>query len=161
MNGPRRVAAVLSDVGEVLFDEAEVVRKEAAAIRSSSRNWLERRREAMDRAEKAYLRILKLRPSPPPKWVVRAGASVAAMWAELDEELERTPQLRTLRFERLTLSAHERCALYAEKYQVWPEGAQRCHAWLSARYPRRHPALIELMPTLGGPVARIRTQPLR
>jgi hypothetical protein len=55
-------------------------------------DWIKQKRAALDEAERAYVVVLEVEPSPPPRWVVAAGLRVGALWVGFAQELrDRTP----------------------------------------------------------------------
>ncbi|MCA9622638.1 MAG: hypothetical protein KC731_26640, partial [Myxococcales bacterium] len=105
----RRIGKVLTSVGEALYYFAEKKRKVADGIDFPEYNgsgdraevqkfigtkvktWMEKKRPAIEDAEKAYLEILDLKPAPPPKWVIKAGAAVGNMWGTFVAQFRAAP----------------------------------------------------------------------
>jgi hypothetical protein len=183
----RRLATALTAVGEAWFVAAEGKRADVSAIRLPAaaagttpatfviggvEPWIRRRRAAIASAESEYLKILELRPVPPPRWVVAAGAATAAMWIELADDLARGPA--AWRADKKTFAAYEaatralraeiegrdarpaamKCIDLATKYAIVDERLGTCSAWLARRYPREHWRVDELLPGLHDPGLR-------
>ncbi len=105
----RRAGQALSAAGEALFFRAEQERRAADAhrapryrgpdtdagvqefIRKQVAPWVQQRRAKIDLAQRAYQKILELRPVPPPRWVVAGAAQVAAMLDAFANELTSLP----------------------------------------------------------------------
>ncbi len=105
----RRVAKVLTAVGEALYHFAEKKRVAAEAIEfpeytgsgerdevqkfieEKVKKWMEKKAPAIREAEEAYLKIVELKPSPPPKWVIAAGSAVGTLWGRYVAEFRAAP----------------------------------------------------------------------
>jgi hypothetical protein len=105
----RRLGKVLTAVGEALFFFAEQKRKEVDKIKfpeykgsgerkevqkhidTKVKSWVEKKRPAIEDAEKEFLKILDLQPQPPPRWVIAAGARVGQMWGRFVAEFRAAP----------------------------------------------------------------------
>jgi TolA-binding protein len=105
----RRLAKTLTAVGEALYFFAEKKRVAAEAfkfpaykgdgkkddvqkfIQNDVKKWLDQKKPALEEAEGEYLKILKLQPAPPPRWVIAAGAAVGGMWGEFVNDFRRAP----------------------------------------------------------------------
>ena len=108
-NADRRLGKALTSAGEALFFFAEKERAKlelikfpvlkgnhdekaiAAFIGGKLKEWLEAKQDAIRSAEAHYLKIIELRPAPPPRWVVDAGEAVGAMWAGLVDDVMKAP----------------------------------------------------------------------
>jgi hypothetical protein len=105
----RRLGKVLTAVGEALYYFAEK-KKDAAErfafpeykgkgerddvnkhIQTKVKDWMEKKEPAIREAEAEYLKIVKLQPTPPPKWVIKAGAAVGNMWGRYVAEFRSAP----------------------------------------------------------------------
>jgi hypothetical protein len=53
--------------------------------------WARDKRAMIEDAEKAYLKVVELTPSSPPRWAVRAGARVGQMWGRFTAEFRAAP----------------------------------------------------------------------
>ncbi|MEQ9318621.1 MAG: tetratricopeptide repeat protein, partial [Polyangiaceae bacterium] len=105
----RRIGKTLTAVGEALYHFADKKRQKADAltfpeykgsgdrkevqqfIGTKVKDWMEKKRPAIEDAEKEYLEILKLKPAPPPMWVIKAGAAVGNMWGNFVAEFRAAP----------------------------------------------------------------------
>ena len=105
----RRIGKTLTAVGEALYHFADKKRQKAESykfpeykgsgdrkevqkfIGTKVKDWMEKKRPAIEEAEKAYLEILKLKPAPPPMWVIKAGAAVGNMWGNFVAEFRAAP----------------------------------------------------------------------
>ncbi len=181
----RRVARALKAVGEALFVAAEELRlaeveplklapyagpADRAALdiygNTTLREFLVKKRTAIERAEVAYLQVLELRPVPAPLSVIAASAAVGAMWGDFVDDLRRMPiprawgadpALRRAYLEALSSAtepfkqsrakpAMKACVSYAARYQMLDPGADRCSAWLASHFPAEHHRVDELVP---------------
>ena len=154
----RRAGKLLTNVGEALFFHAAEAQEKANAMKPPKldggknddevKQWLDVRRTALEEAEKRYLEILKLRPAPPPKWLVASAAEVGAMWDALGDDMSASglPEIAREHMDRRAKNAYRTCAEYAIKYQQLGPVAKRCHAWLTAHYEREFPETHELLP---------------
>jgi TolA-binding protein len=105
----RKVAKMLTAVGEAMFFFAEQKRKDVDKIKfpeykgSGTRDdvlkhvntkvgdWIKKKRPAIEEAEKEYLKVVQLEPEPPPKWVIAAGSRVGQMWGRFVAEFRAAP----------------------------------------------------------------------
>lgn len=178
--GERRLGQALTALGEAHFFFAERERAKASAIKLPAYRGpadlealkkklpeaLGARRRAMEQAETAYIRILSIEPSPPPKWVVEAAAQVTLIHADFINEIrsietalkkEKTSPKTALAdvagsldpFFRRALAAAKTCEMYSIKFQTISEASRRCQAWLDENAPREHPKIEELAPRMG------------
>ncbi len=179
----RRVARAVAAVGEALFLEAEQERVAAdrltppvyrgkgeqkevfAFVKAKVGPWVGAKRLAIEAAEKAYVKVLEVRPAPPPRWVVASGERVGAMWSGFVDALRASPMPAvwqtegtvpgndTLRYHDLrdtyvsqleqssepqldrARSAYEKCSQLAARFHVTDERSRACNAWIAS-----HPA---------------------
>ena len=105
----RRLAKVLTAIGEAHFFFAEAKKKEVDKIRfpefkgqggreevlkfvnTKVADWIKKKRPAIEDAEKEYIKIVLLEPAPPPKWVIAAGSRVGQMWGKFVAEFRAAP----------------------------------------------------------------------
>ncbi len=105
----RRIGKVITAVGEALYYFAEKKRAAAEKIKfpvykgSGDRkevqefigtkvaDWMKKKEPAILVAQAEYLKIVKLKPEPPPRWVIAAGAAVGALWGSYVEEFRSAP----------------------------------------------------------------------
>lgn len=108
----KRLAKSLTAVGEALYHFAEKERVAVDAIKfpeykgkgerkevekhiqTKVKDWMEKKEPAIKKAEAAYLKIVELQPSPPPRWVIAAGAAVGGMWGRYVAEFRAAPYPR-------------------------------------------------------------------
>ncbi len=123
----RRLAHVLNAEGEALFFTADA-RRGAEVVK-----------------------ILELKPVPPPKWVVAAAAAVGVMWGDFADDLRkrslvgplpRDPALRAAYesavqgladpiVRQRALPAMKKCVDLAAKLMIVDERVKSCEAWLA------------------------------
>jgi tetratricopeptide (TPR) repeat protein len=178
----RRVAKALTAVGEALFFFAEKQRVEVEKIRfpeykgagtredvlkhinTKVKEWVGKKRPAIEAAEKEYKKIVDLQPAPPPRWVIAAGSRVGQMWGKFVAEFRAAPipkewkghgivpgtadlsydELRGEYFAKLdeasepqkltAKGAFKTCLDYSVKYQFFDEYSRKCEEWLSKNY---------------------------
>lgn len=178
----RRLAKVLTAVGEAHFFFAELRKKEVDKIKfpefkgqgtrdevlkfinTKVGDWIKKKRPAIEEAEKEYLKILDLQPSPPPRWVIAAGSRVGQMWGKFVAEFRAAPipkewkgsglvpgtadltyeELRGTYYAKLdeasepqkqqAKAAYKKCLDYSVKYQFFDEYSRACEVWLSKNY---------------------------
>src|SRR5262249_47468839 len=100
----RRLGKVLTAVGEAYFYFGEQKKKETDRIRfpeykgqgtrddvlkhikTKVADWMKKKRAAIEDTDKEYQKIIKLEPTPPPRWVIAAGSRVGQMWGKFVAE---------------------------------------------------------------------------
>ncbi len=105
----RRLVKVLNAVGEAYFYFAE--KKRAAVdkiefpeykgsgdradvdkfVKGKVKTWMDKKRAAIKAADTEYLKVIKLKPEPPPKWVIKSGAAVGNMWGRFVADFRTAP----------------------------------------------------------------------
>jgi len=170
-NGTRRLGKALTAVGEAYFYFAEKDKKKVDAIKfpeyrgsadkaavlkhiqTKVKEWMQKKRPAIEAAEKEYLKIVQLQPEPPPRWVIAAGSRVGGMWGEfvrefraapVPKEIKRDDELRNTYYSALdeasepqkqrAKSAYETCLKYSVTYQYFDDFSRACEVWLSKAY---------------------------
>jgi len=173
----KRLGHALTAVGEAHFFFAEQKRKDVNAIRfpeykgdssresilthtnTKVREWMYKKKAALEETEKAYSAILSLQPVPPPRWVIASAARVGMMWGKFVAEFRAAPipkewtgtgnipgtevsreDLRKEYYEKLDEASepqkqHARdlflkCQSEATKYGYDDEYARHCSTWL-------------------------------
>ena len=181
------VAKVLDAVGEALFAAAEERRlaeveplrfpvyvgpaKTAPVqehLRAKVRPWYEKKRTAIQSVEGQLVTIVGMKPVPPPKWVIAAGATVGAMWGALADDFRRVPIPDAWRNDRALYratwdaieemsgairSAHakpamKKCIDLSAKYQFRDPRTRPCEVWLATNYKTEFHVVDELVPGL-------------
>lgn len=105
----RRIGKVLTAVGEALYHFADKKRVKADSfkfpeykgsgdrkevlehINTKVKDWMKEKRPAIGDAEGEFLKIVQLKPVPPPRWVIAAGAAVGNMWGDFVAEFRAAP----------------------------------------------------------------------
>ncbi len=106
----KRVAKALNAVGEAYFYAAEEHRKAKVDalkfpeykgtgdketvlkhVKTKVTEWYKKKSEAIRSVEPDYVKILELKPEPPPKWVIAAGSRSGLMWGEFVDDFRRAP----------------------------------------------------------------------
>lgn len=183
----RHLARALTAWGEALFVAAEARRvaevstlivpvyngnPEQAAISAWAdkelRPWMVKRQRAIEGVEADFAKILVVKPEPPPRWVVAAGAVVATMWGDFADDLRKGSRLAKApkdpavrqAYEALIHSAADpivrgratpatkRCLDFAVKFQIVDERTNSCEAWLAENDPDHFRRGGELVPKL-------------
>jgi hypothetical protein len=174
-DGQRRLGRALTAVGEANFFFAEREKRKVDAInfpkyegpadkasvlrhiQTKVKGWLQKKRPAIEAAEKEYLKIVQLQPEPPPRWVIAAGSRVGGMWGEFVREFRAAPipaaikrddELRTTYYNALdeasepqkqrAKAAYETCLKYSVTYQYFDEFSRACEVWLSKTYKNEY-----------------------
>jgi tetratricopeptide (TPR) repeat protein len=177
----RRLGKVLTAIGEAYFFFAEVKRRDVDKIKfptykgkgerdevikhvkTKVKEWIDKKRPAIEEAEKEYLKVVKLEPVPPPKWVIASGSRVGKMWGDFVVEFRSAPipiewkgngnvpgtdlsyaELRGTYYQSLdeasepqkqqAKGAFKTCLEYSVKYQYFDEFSRSCEVWLSKNY---------------------------
>lgn len=186
----RRLARALNAVGEAMFAAAEDKRlaeveplklpgfagphERAAVLAHIDKNvkpWFAKKKNAIERSEAEYLKLLGLRPVPPPLWVVAAAGVVGAIWGDFTDEMRHMPIPDAWRNNRALLRAYydaldalsepikaarakpamKKCVELAAKYQVSDRRADACAAWLAASYKAEYHLEDEIIPPFRTP----------
>ncbi|MGK3964369.1 tetratricopeptide repeat protein [Sorangium sp. So ce118] len=177
----RRLGKVLTAVGEAYFHFAEQKRKDVDKIKfpeykgagnredvlkhinTKVADWVKKKRPAIEAADAEYQKILKLEPTPPPRWVIAAGARVGQMWGKFVAEFRAAPipkewkghgvvpgtdvsydEIRGEYYSRLdeasepqkqmAKGAFKTCLDLSVKYQYFDDYSRTCEVWLSKNY---------------------------
>ena len=186
----RRLGKVLMAVGEAYFFAADQRRKQVDRIRfpeykgpgtradvlqhinTKVADWIKKKRPAIEETERAYLRILDIKPVPP-KWAIAAGSRVGQMWGKFVAEfraapipkewrqngpspygdltwqeirgayLEEIDRVSALQKERAK-AAYKACLDYSVRYQFFDESSRTCEKWLSTNYGAEYHLVDEL-----------------
>jgi hypothetical protein len=126
-------------------------------IQTKVKDWIQKKAPAIEAAEKEYLKILDLQPSPPPRWVIAAGSRVGSMWggfvrefraAPIPADMKRDDELRNTYYNALDSAsepqkqrakgAFEKCLSYSVKYQYFDDYSRTCEVWLSTTYKNEY-----------------------
>jgi hypothetical protein len=197
----KRVAKTLNAVGEAYFFAAEDARRSiveplrfpeyhgpgnkadvARHIHVNVRGWYERKKAAIEQVEPDYFKILDLKPAPPPKWVIAAGARSGLMWGKFVDEFREAPipaewrndpELRAI-YEDGVYKASEpfkaghakpalkKCLDLSVAYQYFDRYTRDCEEWLGKNYKGEYHVVDELRgaPTLSNSALGDRPPPL-
>jgi hypothetical protein len=115
--------------------------------------WIEKKRPLIDAATAEYKKIVDLQPTPPPSWVIAAGARVGEMWATFVKEFRAAPipdsikkdyELRTAYYgalddasepqKQMAKGAYSTCLNYSVQYQYFDSYSRSCEEWLAQNY---------------------------
>jgi tetratricopeptide (TPR) repeat protein len=185
----RRLAKALNAVGEAYFFQAEQSRKATVEplkfpaytgpgdkasvvkhIQSKVKDWYEKKKAAIEKVEPEYIKILELKPVPPPKWVIAAGSRAGLMWGDFVDDFRRAPipkewnkdaELRGVYYDSLDAASEpfkvrnakpalKKCLDLSVKYQYFDEYSRNCEVWLAKNYKAEYHVVDELRgaPTL-------------
>ena len=130
--------------------ESEAVKKH---IDTKVKDWVEKKKAAIEAADKEYLKILDLQPTPPPAWVIAAGAAVGTMWAGFVTDFRSAPipawmkaddELRGVYYQSLDAAsepvkqrakaAFMTCLGLSVKHQYFDQYSRTCEEWLAENY---------------------------
>ena len=176
----RRLGRALTAVGEAYFFFAEQKRAQAERLKfpeyrgprtragvlghinSQVAAWIGAKRPLLEDATAAYERIVALKPVPPPRWVIAAGARVGRLWGDFVEEFRSAPLPDTVKTDPelravyeaavarasepqklFARRAFETCLSYSVRYQYFDEHSRSCEQWLSETYPSEYHLLDE------------------
>jgi hypothetical protein len=190
----RRLAKALTAEGEALFFFAEKKRRDVETIRfpelrgpstreavlahvnTKVKEWVLKKRPAIEDAEREYRKIVDIQPVPPPRWVIAAANRVGGMWGKFVAEFRAAPIPREwkghgpvpgagkltyddLRREwyakldeasapqrQVAKSAFSTCVAYSVKFQYDDDFAKQCREWLMKNYKTEYQPLDELVP---------------
>lgn len=185
----RRLGKALEAVGEALFfmaDERRIAEVEPikfpeykgpgdkasvkAHVETKVKDWLTKKRAAIEKVEPEYVKILELKPAPPPKWIIAAGSRAGLMWSDFVDDFRRSPipkawkgtELEHVYYDEidrrsepfktnLARPALEKCLKLSTKHQYSDGFSRSCETWLAKKYPQEFHAVDELhsAPTLG------------
>lgn len=130
--------------------ESEAVKKH---VDTKVKAWVEKKQKAIEEADAEYQKILKLQPTPPPRWVIAAGSQVGTMWAEFVRDFRRAPipewmkkddELRGVYYQNLDVAsepikqrakgAFVTCLNLSVRHQYFDEHSRVCEEWLAENY---------------------------
>lgn len=194
----RRLAKALNAIGEATFAAADERRikeveplkfpiyvgpAETAAVvahlQTKVRPWFEKKRRAIESVEVGLVQILELRPVPPPRWVIAAGATVGVMWGSLADDFRRVPIPDAWRNNRALYRAYfeaidemsgsiktgnakpamKKCVELAAKYQFQDARTRACEVWLAKNYESEFHLVDEIVPAFRGASVRPEVRP--
>lgn len=185
----KRLAKALNAVGEAFFMAAEDERhavvdpvvfpeykgsgtKEDVVkhIQTKVKDWYTKKKESIAKVEPAYVKILDLKPVPPPKWVIAAGSRSGLMWGNFVDDFRRAPipkawktdpEIRGTYYDALdgasepfktnnAKPALKKCLDLSVKYQYFDSYSRDCEVWLAKNYKAEYHVVDELRgsPTL-------------
>jgi TolA-binding protein len=106
----KRLAKALNAVGEAYFYNADEVKRTTVDtikfpvyngsgatadvkkhIDTKVKDWLEKKKAAIEKVEVEYKKIVDLQPEPPPRWVIAAGSRTGLLWGDFVDEFRRSP----------------------------------------------------------------------
>jgi tetratricopeptide (TPR) repeat protein len=180
----RRLGRALESVGEALFFFAEQKKAQVDAvtfpvykgpgtkalvldhINTKVVTWIQRKRPLIEDATKEYEKIVKLRPSVPPRWAIAAGSDVGDMWGTFVKEFRAAPipdsikndtELRNAYYaeidrasepqKKLAKRAYVTCLGYSVKYQYWDSESRSCEEWLAQYFKAEYHLVDEFRGT--------------
>lgn len=185
----RRLAKALNAVGEAYFYQAEQKRiaevdpvkfpvyhgpgdKDSVVkhINNNVKDWYTKKMAAIKKVEPEYVKILDLKPEPPPKWVIAAGSRSGLMWGDFVDDFRRAPipeawkkdaELRGVYYDGLDHASEpfkvnnakpalKKCLDLSVKFQYFDNYSRACEVWLAKNYKAEYHVVDELRgaPTL-------------
>lgn len=196
----RRVGRALDAVGEAFFFVAEQKRAAEvepikfpeykgpgdkasvkAHIETRVKDWLTKKRAAIEKVEPEYAKILDLKPQAPPKWIIAAGSRSGLMWSDFVDDFRRSPipkawkgteleHVYTGEIDRksepfktnLAKPALKKCLDLSTKHQYSDGFSRSCEVWLAKNYKQEYHAVDELRaaPSLGNTALDERSPPV-
>ncbi|MBS2011650.1 MAG: tetratricopeptide repeat protein [Deltaproteobacteria bacterium] len=196
----RRLGRALDAVGEALFflaDQRRIAEVEPikfpeyrgagdkasvkAHIETKVKEWLQKKRAAIEKVEPEYAKILALEPAPPPKWIIAAGSRSGLMWSDFVDDFRRSPiprawkgtELEHVYYDEidrksepfkanLAKPALKKCLDLSTKHQYSDAFSRSCELWLAKNYKQEYHAVDELRaaPTLGNGALAEKSPPL-
>ncbi len=185
----RRMAKALNAVGEAFFFAAEERRKADVDslrfpvyagsgdrqsvlnhINTRVKDWYTKKKAAIEKVDPEYIKILDLKPVPPPKWVIAAGSRSGLMWGDLVDDFRKAPipeawkrdaDIRGVYYDALDRASEpfkvnnakpalKKCLDLSVKYQYFDEFSRSCEVWLAKNYKAEYHVVDELRaaPTL-------------
>jgi tetratricopeptide (TPR) repeat protein len=185
----RRLAKALNAVGEAYFFAAEEKRvadvepvkfpayagpgDKASVLKHINgkvADWYKKKKEAIEKVEPEYIKILELKPEPPPKWVIAAGSRSGLMWGDFVDDFRKAPipeawkkdaEIRGVYYDALDHASEpfkvnnakpalKKCLDLSVKYQYFDEFSRACEVWLAKNYKSEYHVVDELRgaPTL-------------
>ena len=186
----RRLGKTLEAVGEAYFFTAEEKKAQVDKIAfpeykgsgeraevekfvtTKVKEWQEKKRKAVEEADKEYQKILGLQPVPPPRWVIAAGARVGQMKGKFVAEFRAAPipkdwkqngpspfgdllweEIRGAYYAKLdevsepdkqaAKGAFKTCLDLSVKHQYFDEFSRSCEQWLSKNFPAEYKLIDE------------------
>ncbi len=178
----RRLGKSLGAVGEAIFFAAEERRiaevdslrfpeyrgpgdkaSVKAHVDTKVKDWYLKKMAAIQKVEPEYAKILDLKPTPPPKWVIAAGSRSGLMWGDFVDDFRRAPipkawhgteleQVYTGEIDRVSepykrdhaRPALEKCLRLSTKYQYFDGFSRSCEVWLARNYKAEYHVTDEL-----------------
>ncbi len=163
----------IADVDTVKFPEYKGAGSKEDVLKHIStkvKDWYEKKKGAIQKVEPEYIKILELKPVPPPKWVIAAGSRAGLMWGDFVDDFRRAPipeawkkdaELRGTYYDALDRASEpfkvgnakpalEKCLKLSVQYQYFDEFSRNCEVWLAKNYKAEYHVVDELRgaPTL-------------
>ena len=185
----RRLMKAITAVGEAYFYAAEERRKAEVDplkfpvyggpgdkasvlkhIQTKVVDWYKKKEAAIAKVQPEYFKIVELKPSAPPKWVIAAGSRTGLMWGDFVDDFRAAPipdymkkdaELRGAYYDGLDAASEpykvkyakpalKTCLDYSVKYQYFDDFSRSCEVWLAKNYKAEYHVVDELRgaPTL-------------
>ena len=139
-------------------------------INEKVKDWYMKKKGAIEKVEPEYIKILELKPEPPPKWVIAAGSRSGLMWGDFVEDFRKAPipeawkkdaEIRGTYYDALDRASEpfkvnnakpalKKCLDLSVKFQYFDEFSRNCELWLARNYKAEYHVVDELRgaPTL-------------
>jgi tetratricopeptide (TPR) repeat protein len=185
----KRLAKTLNSVGEAYFYAAEEARHAIVDpikfpeyhgagnkadvlkhIQTKVKDWYGKKKAAIEKVEPDYIKILDLKPTAPPMWVIAAGSKSGLMWGKFVDEFRAAPipvewkkdaELRGTYYDALDAASEpfkagnakpalKKCLDLSVQYQYFDSYSRDCEVWLAKNYKAEYHVVDELRgaPTL-------------
>jgi hypothetical protein len=184
----RRLGRAIAAVGEAIFFAAEERRASEvdvlrfpeyrgpgdvasvkAHIETKVKDWYLKKKAAIVRVEAEYAKVLDLKPKPPPRWIIAAGARSGLMWGDFVDDFRRSPipkawsgtpleQVYTTTLDERSepfkaeraKPALKKCLDLSVSQQYFDAFSRSCEVWLAKHYKGEYHVVDELAgaPTL-------------
>jgi hypothetical protein len=185
----KRLAKTLTAVGEAYFFAAEDARRTLVEpirfpeyhgtgkkeevlkhVQTKVKEWLVKKKAAIEKVEPEYIKILDIQPVKPPRWVIAAGSRAGLMWGNFVDEFRAAPipvewkkdaELRGAYYDALDAASEpfkskhakpalEKCLKLSVEQQYFDDFSRACEVWLAKNYKAEYHVVDELRgaPTL-------------
>ena len=134
-----------------------------AHVDTKVKDWYLKKMAAIQKVEPEFAKILDLKPTPPPKWVIAAGSRSGLMWGDFVDDFRRAPipkawhgteleQVYTGEIDRVSepykrdhaRPALKKCLDLSTKYQYFDGFSRSCEVWLARNYKAEYHVTDEL-----------------
>jgi len=131
------------------------------------KDWYGKKKAAIEKVEPDYIKILDLKPTAPPMWVIAAGSKSGLMWGKFVDEFRAAPipvewkkdaELRGTYYDALDAASEpfkagnakpalKKCLDLSVQYQYFDSYSRDCEVWLAKNYKAEYHVVDELRPS--------------